>query len=756
MPSVPALTLTLLGPPSLQLAGGTALAPQPGAKALALLAFLTLDPGPHSREELASLLWGESSESEARASLRQTLKQLRQVLGETIRTDRTAVELAEPLACDVRSFQHLVLQDPGRASQADIPRFLAGFSVRNAPRFDEWVAQTKRDLLRQYHQALGTLAREAMGRWQWREAAELAERWLSGDPLSDEAVRLAIEARYLSGDRGGALTEFMEYRDRLKRDTGCEPSRLLLGLIQRIEADATPAASRPVTDEWYARGPSFEASLIGREPEWGELLRAWKAVAGGTGSTVVIEGETGVGKSRLAEEFVRWIVAEGGTALRGHGYDERGSVAFEPIVEVLRDALAAPGVAGTAPEWLAEVARLLPEIHQRFRGLPKPVIHADPAEEWRLFEGVAQLVLAVAAERSLAILLDDLQWCDEDSCRLIRFLIRRTERAPVLWLIALNPGELDREHAAARLLRSLRSKAHVSVLALSPLSKDQLWSMVHQMGHVSTPEGAKRFAERLFRVCGGNPFYAIELLKTMFAQGLLAVDGESGCWTPAPGALLERSREFPISSSVHHAIAERVERLPEPLRELLVTLAVSGTACGTELLSRIHGISRMHAAALADALVERRLVAEVGGAYRSVHPIIARVVRDRLSPSRLQEVHRLLAFTLEHLSQAGDSVPYSAEIARHADLAGEAQLAYRFALLTAKVAKEGYAYSEALSWLDVASRNAGEGDDAQEVKRLTALVLDAAGLRDAPPVERLGGPITRGLNREDFDLPVPG
>ena len=87
---------------------------------------------------------------------------------------------------------------------------------------------------------------------------------------------------------------------------------------------------------------------------------------------MLIQGEAGVGKSRLAEEFLRWIVAQGGTVLRGHGYDVRAGIPYEPVVEVLREALRAPGLAGTAPEWLTEVTRLVPELKQRFPALSEP------------------------------------------------------------------------------------------------------------------------------------------------------------------------------------------------------------------------------------------------------------------------------------------------------------------------------------------------------------------------------------------------
>lgn len=746
------LTLNLLGQPSLRCPEAGANRPDVGAKALALLAYLALEPGPHSREELAGLLWGESSEAAARASLRQVVMQLRNQLGDLIEGDRSTVRLSATISSDVLDFRRLLTENPAQAVTADIPRFLAGFSLRGAPQFEEWIAETRRELLREYQNALGTLARAAMGQWRWREAADYAERWLSCDPLSDEAVRLAIEARYLAGDRGGALGRFAQYRAALAAEIGCQPGRALLSLIQRVEADATAAANRPITDEWYARGPAFESSLVGREREWSALTKAWKAVRRGSGQLVILEGEPGVGKSRLAEEFTRWLVADGGTALRGRGYDGRTGVPYEPIVELLRDACNAPGLAGTDPEWLAEVVRLLPELRRRFPAL-EPAVSADDAaaEGWRLFEGVAQLLLALAAERPVAIWLDDLHWYDQASCQLVRFLIRRTERSPVLWLATVTLGELDRESPAAQLSRLLRAKAQAQVLTLDPLSEDDIWQVIHQMGHLSAPAGGKRFAKRLFGVTRGNPFYLVELLKTMFAQGVLAED-ESGEWTPTPGTLTHR-REVPISRDVHEVIAERIERLPEPLRNVLVTVAVNGTGCSTEVLAHIHGIPRFHAAALADALVERRLLTEEGGAYRCHHPVVGRVVRERLTAARRREVHRALALALETFG-AADEPGAAGEIARHADHGNERALAYRFGLLAAAAAKERSAYGEAVGWLQLAAKNQSDPAQDEEVKRLTALVLEAAGSSGPLATPILGGPITRGLEEEDFDLPV--
>jgi len=751
---VASISLTLLGPPSVTLTGGVSKTPILGAKDLALLTFLVLEPGPHTREELASLLWGESSEAEARASLRQSLQHLRSKLGSVVQGDRAVIQLGGPVICDVLEFRNTVVQEPRLALTTDIPRFLGGFSVRRAPQFEEWVTETRRALLQQYQDALGVLTRAAMGQWRWRDAAELASRWTASDPFSDEAIRLATEARYLAGERGTALARYNEYRMRLLAETGCEPSRSLLNLVRRVESDAAPINARPITDEWYARAPSFESSLIGREHEWDTLLKTWKNVKRGTSRIVLIQGEPGVGKSRLSEEFIRWVVANGGTVLRSHAYDARAGLPYEPVVEILRDALGAPGLAGTAPEWLAEVARLLPELRQRFPGLPEPTSVEGSSAAWRLFEGVAQLLLALAAERPVVVSVDDLQWCDGDSCDLLRFLIRRTEKSAVLWLGTLSLGAVERDAPSARLCRVLRAKAHASVLSLRPLTEEELWVMIREMGHLSTPTGARRFANRLFGVTAGNPFYLIELLKTMFAQGLLAIDEGTGEWTVSPSLVRDEGQGFPMSQTVHDVIAERVERLPGELRDLLITMAVAGAGCRAEVLSHVHGISRLHAASIGDALADRRLVVEDGGTYRCTHPVIGHVVRNGLTVTRRKEVHRTLALAVERSIPAADPHEGAREIARHADQGGEAALAYRYALIAADGARERYAFAEAMSWLDLAASNASGPEEADAANRLTANVLEVAGWSEAPPPAITGGPITRELTAEDLDLPV--
>jgi hypothetical protein len=207
---------------------------------------------------------------------------------------------------------------------------------------------------------------------------------------------------------------------------------------------------------------------------------------------------------------------------------------------------------------------------------------------------------------------------------------------------------------------------------------------------------------------------------------------------------------------VHDAIADRIECLPDELHALLITIASSGRGCRTDVLSHVHGISRLRAAMGGDALVERHLVAEDDGIYRCAHPTIAAVVRARLTTSRRREVHRALAQARELVLPTGGKVAgtHAAEIASQADHAGERPMAYRYALLASEGARERCAYDEALSWLDLACSSASGPDEKRDVDQLTARILELAGWREAPPVRARASLTMKRVEQDDLDLPL--
>src|SRR6266542_1582642 len=461
------LTLSLLGAPSLRLSPGTSSRGLGTSKGLALLAYLALEAGPHTREELAALLWGDSPETAARASLRQTLKRLRTLVADALHVDRDTVELRGAVQCDVEAFLQAAEHEPERAADYPVDRFFSGVSLRHAPAFEDWRMRKRQALMQRWREAVRCLTRDALARSHWREAAEWADRWMQCDPLSEAAVAARPD-----------------------------------------EAPAEPLA------------PTFEAALVGREGQWRALQDAWAALGRGLGRVVLIEGEAGLGKTRLAEDFLQWARVQGATVLRGRAYHPSTGMPFGPVIEALRGVLDAPGLAGTDPEWLAEAARLLPELRRRFPALPEPA-PASAGERWRLFEAIVQMLQALAAERPLLLCIDDVQWCDGETSALLHCVCRRIERAPIGIVLCLTPEALARDAPSARLCRVLRAQAHGVSVRLDPLTEEEVWRLIREMGRIRAPAGGRRLAHRLQEATDGNPFHVIELIKTLFTQGLL-------------------------------------------------------------------------------------------------------------------------------------------------------------------------------------------------------------------------------------------
>jgi DNA-binding SARP family transcriptional activator len=764
----PAFRLQLCGDAALFAGDGVSLGSQLGVKAMALLAYLALEPGPHSRESLTALLWGEYPDEKAKASLRQVLSHLRDALGDAINVGRTTVALApNALTCDVAEFLGRAeraetnagaARGPGTLEEAlavDVPRFLASLGVRNSPAFEEWTGSMRARLVRGYLRLLAIAARGALARRAWREAGRLADKWVALAPFDDEPVGVLMEAQFLAGHASDALAIYREHATRLAAEVQRVPNQTLVELAARIRhesRDSRPARPPRGANGWH-EAVSFSASLIGRSSEWEALEQSWETVCEGTARVVLIEGEPGAGKTRVGDTFLRWVTTRGGTALRGAGYDAHTGAPFGAVIDLLRSGLSAPGLAGAEPESLAEVARLLPELRRRFPGLPDASAPRQAVESWRLFEAVAQTVLAIADEGPLLVFIDDLQWCDADSCSLLQFLIRRTSEAPVLWCITFTAGGVARDAPAARLYRALRLAGGTVAVALGPLGEEDVWSLIHELSHIDSPTAGRRLAARIHAVTAGNAFYVIELLRTLFARRLLAVHPETGAWIV--GSADNGGTTAPLfAQTVHDAIAERVEGLPEELHAVLATIAVAGRGCTPDIVSRMHGISRLHAAALGEALIERHLVVDENGRYRCAHPILADVVRSRLSASLRRETHRALAVSLELLlSSSGWSDGEMGEIARHAEQAGDCGMAYRYALLSADACSRRSAFEEALSWLDLAASCAETTDESQIVGRHSARVLEEAGWREAPAVRPARGTLVTRVDLADLDLP---
>ena len=380
--------------------------------------------------------------------------------------DQVSLVRAEGLYVDVDRFRSLA-QSGEIAGAAALFRgeFLEGFGLRDAPGFEDWERGEADELRRELAAVLAGLV-EATG------DVAVAQRWLELDPLHEPAHRALIRLHAERGDRAAALAQYRECVRTLSRELGVPPLAETTRLYEAIsegtfdaptEADAPVVAPPPAAPS----GPP----LVGRGREWSALVGLYEGIAD-DGRAVLLEGEAGIGKTRLAEELVAHARERGAAVLAGRAYEEEAALAYGPLVEALRRRLGDDDawVAGVADRALCEAARLLPDLSTT----PPPPLDG-PAAQARFLDGVWETLAAAAAGPAPGLLVvDDVQWADAATLGLLTYGLRRlggrrllvllTSRAPAApgagggdWAGAA--GRRRRRRAAARARRPERARA---------------------------------------------------------------------------------------------------------------------------------------------------------------------------------------------------------------------------------------------------------------------------------------------------------
>jgi len=286
------------------------------------------------------------------------------------------------------------------------------------------------------------------------------------------------------------------------------------------------------------------------------------------------------------------------------------------------------------------------------------------------------------------------------------------------------------------------------VVNVDPLAEDQVRQLVFEMGHISSPDLGDRFSRRIFTVTKGNVFYMMEVLKALFEQRVLTV-AENGEWVLGSEV---RASDFQMPPTIRRAMEQRLQSLPAVLRDLLTTIAVGRVACSVKLISEVTHLPRLEVATLCDELVGCHLLIEEDGTFQPAHPMVADVIRRGLSPARMAELNRAFALGLDTVTPADARPALAGRIARHADRGGVPQLATQAAIEASLDAVQRFAFEEALSWLDLAARQATDEKAVEEVDTLTAKVLALAGWNEAPATPSGKDSMVQRMETADFDL----
>ncbi len=660
-------------------------------KGRALLAFLAVTGQPCPRETLAALLWSELPDSEARTNLRVVLSNLRQFLAPALLITRETVGLNPQHRpwIDVVAFQQALAQSRGALDisqlQAAVTLYrgdlLAGFTVPDASLFDEWVAG-QRERLRQLAMfALHELATRYVARRTYLAAIETLNQLLTLDPWREEAHRQLMDLYARSGQRSAALAQYALCRQILADELGVAPTDETQALYHailanqreaRVPDDApAPPPSPAATGDANNRPPALAGPpLVGRSAELTRLQAVWHGLAASGPRLVVLSGEAGIGKTRLAEEFVRWADGEGSVSAAARAYAAEGSLAFSPVAAWLRSPLVAARLAHLPEVWLRDVARLVPEISITHPALPDPGPLTGPAERERLFEALAHTILlrppASAATGPLVLVLDDLQWCDRDTLEWLRYLLRPERQAHLLLIGTLRSDErADNPHLPS-LLTALARDGQLVEIAVERLNREETTALVTQL---ATDDLDAAALVRIFQETHGNPLFVVESLHP-------TLDGAG-------------------TQTIQALIAARLARLSPRARAVAHIAAAIGRDCSYAVLVHATGNEEELIEAL-DELCERRIFDEQGGDhYRFGHDKVREVAYGELRAARRRLIHRRIAEALTGV-RADDLDVVSGEIGAHYERAGLPERAIPWYRRAGEIAQRLAAIHEAI------------------------------------------------------------
>lgn len=687
------LYLALLGGFQGQADAGPAIA-LPTRKSQALLAYLALPPGrSHSRGKLASLLWADMADPQARGGLRQALSALRKMAPEAglLVFDGDAVAL-DPVsvAVDVVEFERAVADGApealGRAVGLYRGELLEGLALREAP-FEEWLLAERERLRELALEAFAKLLRHQRTAGALDDAVATARRLLALDRLQEPVHRVLMQLYVQLGRREAALRQYQLCVSALARELQLEPEPATKQLYQDILRQRT---LRPATDVETPEPPGIapdlprfaddtlarDVPLVGREAEMRRLREVLDRDWIDGGRLLAVIGEAGVGKTRLVAEFAAEASARGGSVLVGRCHEAEQILPFGPWVDALRAVRLNrrdPAVEGLAPLYHTALGRLLPEL-----GRPERDFQAGPLDHRQLFEAVSQIIRGLAAHRPLMVILEDLHWADEMSVRLFSYLGRRLPASSILVVGTARAEDLA---AAALLRRTFEDLGPRLVrLPLLPLSRADTLTLARTLARDAVEgEIVTGLFAQIWSASEGNPLVVVETIRAL------------------PAAIgPERSTSVTLPQRVREVIVRHLERSSERARQVVAVAAVIGHEFEFPLLQRAASLDEGDTAEAVEELVRCQILKHVGERFDFTHDRIREVAYRNVLPERQRALHARITLAIENL-YAGRLADCVEHLAHHAGRGGLREKAVAYLRQAGSKAFSSSAHAEALA-----------------------------------------------------------
>lgn len=707
------------------------------AKARALLVYLAVEAQrPHPRDALAGLLWPEFPERAALSNLRYALSNLRKTIGDhearppfvLISGDSLQFNPASSSQLDAGEFADAVESDSiGRLEQAIAlyqGAFLEGFTIADSAAFEEWLLLKREHFGRLMIRALRRLGSHYEQRGEYGQAQHYAWRQVELEPWQEEGHQQVMRVLALDGQRSAALAQYETCRRLLADELGVEPGAETTALYEQIrDGTLSHQSARMLTPPAFLlpddrTGDAEYPLFVARDAELLRLNDFLNCALAGRGQVTFVIGEPGSGKTMLAQEFTRRALAAHPALIAVNGncnaYTGIGDpyLPFLEMLDMLTGDVESRWSGGAITRdharrlWrlLPDVINALvdhgPELIDRFvsgagllaraqLGAQAQAVRLDDllrrkaasagiaaGQQTDLFEQYTKVLRALARNRPLLLILDDLQWADIGSISLLFHLGRRLAGQRILIIGAYRPGEVTagrsgERHPLEPVINELQRDYGDNVVDLSR-SEGRQWIdalLDTEPNHLDTG-----FRETLYRHTGGHPLFTVELLRGLQGRGDLIKD-EAGRW--GEGAGLDWNL---LPPRVEAVIAESVNRLPEALQTTLAIASVEGEFFTAQAVAYAQGVGEQEILHCLSSplskphrLVSAANVQRVDGRhlsrYRFRHFLFQKYLYNRLDEVERARLHEALGNALEML-YADQSLEMAVQLARHFEAAG--------------------------------------------------------------------------------------
>jgi DNA-binding SARP family transcriptional activator len=684
------------------------------SRAVVLVAFLALHAGsPQVRQRIAGLFWPDSTEAQALTNLRRELHHLRQVLGDDPSLIVTPRDLcwrdAGTCRVDLRVFDAERKAALAAAAAGEDEGVLEHAAAAVAEyrgdllpsSYDDWLLEARSDLERQCVGLCDLLCKTRIKSGDLAGAADAVRRRLQLEPLEEAGYRTLMQLQADLGDRAGAVSTYHHCASVLESELGVVPDVTTRKAYERLIAHARPAEGAAVAEPALGRPGPVAVRLVGRSAELAVVEEAWRAAVAGRPGLMLVRGGAGVGKTRLVAEAAELARRHGAVVASSRCFGTAGRLALAPVADWLRNPAVQSAAAALDPAWRAEVGRLLPAGGDGARASGARAM-VDAWQRHRFFEGLARALHAVG--RPLLLVLDNMQWCDQETLAFVAFCLALDDSAQLLVAgTARGDGRSDNPDLADW-IAGIRATGLLTELSLGPLEAADTARLARA---ASAQSLADADADLLHATTGGFPLFVIEAVRT-------SADLRS---TPS------------LSGDLSAVLGKRLEQATAPAREVAGLAAAVGTNFTLDLLTEASDLEADDVVAAVDELWRLRIAREFRDGYDFSHDLLREAAYAEVSPPKRWLLHRRIAQGLE-LLHADDLDAVAAQLADQYARGGRPGRAVDYYRRAADIAAARFAHAEAIrlhkkALAIIEGMPAGRDRDSRE---LTVLELMSAPL----------------------------